>query len=109
MFNTNDCVPAGTFVQLIAGDVPSPGAAPGAAWLNFTGICPPSGNPLTVIVIGGPLAAGAAPRCCADAGRARTRSSRHSTSDDVRIGDLECVKPVGDARSLSRQSDGQAR
>src|SRR5436189_270442 len=45
------CVPAGAFAQLIAGDVPSPGAAPGAAWLNLTGICPPSGNPGIVKVI----------------------------------------------------------
>src|SRR5262245_8558098 len=61
MLSTNDCVPAGTLVQLNAGDVPSPGAAPGAAWLNFTGMSPPSGNPETVNVIGG--LAGAPPRC----------------------------------------------
>jgi hypothetical protein len=53
MLSTNDCVPAGTFAQLIAGDVPSPGAAPSAAWLYFTGIWPPSGNPATVRVIAG--------------------------------------------------------
>jgi hypothetical protein len=57
MFRTNDCVPGGVFVHDIAGDVPSPGATPGAAWLNLTGICPPSANPETVNVIGG--AAGA--------------------------------------------------
>ena len=45
MFRKNDCVPAGTLVQLIAGDSPSPVATPGAAWLNFTGTSPPSGNP----------------------------------------------------------------
>src|SRR5262245_5759740 len=61
MLSTNDCVPAGVFVQLIAGDVPSPGAAPGAACENFTGICPPSGNPVTVKTMAG--AAGAPPRC----------------------------------------------
>src|SRR6185369_3207212 len=59
MLSTNVCVPAGALVQVIAGDVPSPGAAPSAAWLNFTGNCPPSEKPSTVIVIGG---AGAAPR-----------------------------------------------
>src|SRR5215470_4723137 len=53
MFSTNDCVPAGTFVHVIAGDNPSPVATPGAAWLYFTGICPPSAKPATVIVIGG--------------------------------------------------------
>src|SRR5215831_14025484 len=63
MFNTNDCVPAGTLLHEIAGDSPSPTATPGAAWLYFTGICPPSAKPATVIVIGG--AAGAPPRCCA--------------------------------------------
>src|SRR5688572_1752723 len=70
MFSTNDCVPAGTFVQLIAGEVPSPGAAPAAAWLNRTGISPPSGKPCTVSTIAG--AGGAAPPagCCAAAGSA---------------------------------------
>jgi glyoxylase-like metal-dependent hydrolase (beta-lactamase superfamily II) len=43
----------------MAGDVPSPTGTPGAAWLNFTGNCPPSGNPETVIVIAG----GGVPRC----------------------------------------------
>ena len=43
---------------MIAGDVPSPGATPGAAWLNFTGICPPSANPATVSVMGGPAGPG---------------------------------------------------
>jgi len=66
MLRKNDCVPAGTLVQLIAGDSPSPVATPGAAWLNFTGTSPPSGNPVTVNVIAG--AAGAAPRCCAASG-----------------------------------------
>src|SRR5215212_6058687 len=61
MLRKNDCVPAGAFVQLIAGDSPSPVATPGAAWLNFTGTSPPSGKPSTVSVIAG--AAGAAPRC----------------------------------------------
>src|SRR5579862_2229580 len=50
-------VPAGALAQLIAGDVPSPTATPGAAWLNLTGIWPPSGNPEMVRVIAG--AAGA--------------------------------------------------
>src|SRR4051812_26966764 len=62
MLRTKLCVPAGTLDQLIAGEVPSPGATPGAAWLNFTGIWPPSGNPAIVIVIGG-AAGAAAPRC----------------------------------------------
>src|SRR4051812_28123112 len=66
MFSTNDCVPAGTLVHVIAGETPSPGATPGAAWLYFTGIWPPSENPATVIVIGGGGGvAGAPPRCCA--------------------------------------------
>src|SRR4051812_34607604 len=53
MFSTNDCVPAGTFAQRISGDVPSPGAAPGADWVNFTGISLPSEKPETVSVIAG--------------------------------------------------------
>ena len=68
MLRKNDCVPAGTLVQVIAGDVPSPGAAPSAAWLNLTGIWPPSGKPAMLIVIGGAAGAGAAPRCCAARG-----------------------------------------
>src|SRR2546430_5870479 len=63
MLRTNDCVPAGELAQLIAGDVPSPGAAPSAAWLYFTGISPPSGNAAMVNVMAGPPAAGAPPRC----------------------------------------------
>src|SRR5262252_9589695 len=51
MFSTNDCVPAGTLLHEIAGDNPSPVATPGAAWLFFTGIGPPSAKPATVIVI----------------------------------------------------------
>src|SRR6185503_6450634 len=71
MLRKNDCVPAGGFVQLMAGDKPSPVATPGAAWVNFTGMSPPSGNPETVSVIGG--AAGAPPPrcppgCCAASG-----------------------------------------
>src|SRR5882672_90360 len=58
MLRTKDCVPAGGLAQVIAGEVPSPGAAPSAAWLNFTGISPPSGNPATVIVMAGLLAGG---------------------------------------------------
>src|SRR6478672_5876507 len=61
MFRKNDCVPAGGFVQLIAGESPSPVATPGAACVNFTGISAPSAKPTTVSVIGG--AAGAPPRC----------------------------------------------
>src|SRR3954469_14167475 len=61
MLRKNDCVPAGTLAQLIAGDNPSPVATPGAAWLNLTGISAPSANPETVNVIAG--AAGGAPRC----------------------------------------------
>src|SRR5476651_2122191 len=61
MLRKNERVPAGTLAQLIAGDNPSPVATPVAAWLNFTGTSPPSGNPETVSVIAG--AAGAAPRC----------------------------------------------
>src|SRR5688572_16263589 len=63
MLSTKDSVPAGGLAQLIAGEVPSPGAAPSAAWLNFTGISPPSGNAGIVNVMAGPLAAGAPPRC----------------------------------------------
>jgi hypothetical protein len=58
MFSTNDSFRPGVH-PLISGDVLR-GAAPGAAWLNSTGICPPSANPVIVMVIGGP--AGAAPR-----------------------------------------------
>jgi hypothetical protein len=72
MLSTNDCVPAGTFDHVMAGDVPSPGATPGAAWLILTGICPPSANPATVIVIGG--AAGVPPRCCAETTLATART-----------------------------------
>src|SRR4051794_41931179 len=68
MLRKKDCVPAGTLVQLIAGDSPSPVATPGAAWLNFTGMSAPSANPATVTVIAGAAgAAGAAPRCPAGA------------------------------------------
>jgi hypothetical protein len=70
MFNTNDCVPGGTLVHVMAGDVPSPGAAPGAAWLNFTGISPPSGKPCTVSTIAGAGGAAPAAGCCAAAGNA---------------------------------------
>jgi hypothetical protein len=66
MFNTNDCVPAGTFAHEIAGDVPSPGATPGAAWLNRTGTSAPSANPETVSVIAG--GGGVPPRCPPPAG-----------------------------------------
>src|ERR1700730_2511317 len=66
MLRKYDCVPAGTLVQLIAGDNPSPVATPGAAWLYFTGTSPPSGNPSTVNIMAG--AAGAVPRCCAAVG-----------------------------------------
>src|SRR4030095_16451051 len=69
MFSMNVCVPAGGFAQLIAGEVPAPGAAPAAAWLNLTGTCAPSGNPGIVIVKGAgpagvpPPAAPRSPRC----------------------------------------------
>src|SRR3954453_16165636 len=53
MFSTNDCVPGGTFPQWIAGDVPPPGSAPGADWVNFNGISLPSEKPETVSVIAG--------------------------------------------------------
>src|SRR3954471_4617037 len=76
MLRKKDCVPAGTLVQLIAGDSPSPVATPGAAWLNFTGMSAPSGNPATVKVRAG--AAGAAARCppggCAAAGIAASKA-----------------------------------
>src|SRR5215207_6984928 len=83
MVSTKDCVPAGTLAHAIAGDVPSPGAAPGAAWLNFTGISPPSGKPVTVSVIAGPAgAAGAAPRwpagACAVVFAAANRTNRET-------------------------------
>jgi hypothetical protein len=37
-------VPAGTSFQFNSGEAPSPGAAPGAAWLNIKGMMPPSGK-----------------------------------------------------------------
>src|SRR4051794_38591019 len=80
MLRKNDCVPAGTLVQVMAGDVPSPGATPSAAWLNRTGMGPPSGNPATVMVIGGAAAAGAAPRCCAAIGIAMITVKIETTS-----------------------------
>ena len=72
--------------QLIAGEVPSPGAAPGAAWLNFTGIWPPSGNPGMVNVIGGP-AGGAAPRprSCAAMGMPMSRMIETTRERPVRM------------------------
>ena len=91
MFSTKDCVPAGTLAHAIAGDVPSPGAAPSAAWLNFTGISPPSGNPVTVSVIAG--AAGAPPRwpagACAINGAATDRMKSETTSQ--RAADMLCL------------------
>src|SRR5438552_14675732 len=69
MLRKSDRVPAGTLAQLMAGDNPSPVATPGAAWLNFTGTSPPSGNPATVRVMAG--AVGAAPRCPPGAWAAR--------------------------------------
>src|SRR5215471_13938419 len=51
MWRKKLCVPAGALAQFIAGEVPSPAATPGAAWLNLTGIRPPSGNPEMVRVI----------------------------------------------------------
>jgi len=45
-------VPAGTFPHDNAGEVPSPGAAPGAAWLNFTGMIVPSAKAFVLRVIG---------------------------------------------------------
>ena len=71
MFSTKLWVPAGTFVQVMAGESPSPVATPGAAWLNFTGNWPPSGKPATVSTIGA-AGAGAAPRCCAPSGLVMT-------------------------------------
>src|SRR5262245_47176782 len=77
MLSTNDCVPAGAFIHLISGEVPSPGAAPGAAWLNSTGICPPSAKPVIVMVIGGPAGAPPRwPRSWAERGIARRRIAR---------------------------------
>src|SRR5215471_9537584 len=52
------CVPAGALAHFIAGDVPSPGATPAAAWLNLTGIWPPSGNPEMVRVMADEAGAG---------------------------------------------------
>src|SRR4051812_50013241 len=59
MFSTNDWVPGGTFPQWIAGDVPPPGSAPGADWVNFNGISLPSEKPETVSVIAGAAGRGA--------------------------------------------------
>src|SRR5690348_7864444 len=86
MFSTNDCVPAGTFVHVIAGDSPSPGATPGAAWLYFTGIWPPSGNPATVIVIAG--AAGAPPACCIAAAAAAMTTNIDVTNQGTDMSNL---------------------
>src|SRR6185436_9335306 len=91
MLSTKVCVPAGTLAQAIAGDVPSPGAAPGAAWLNFTGMSAPSANPVTVSVIAG--AAGAPPRWpagdCAINGTAMDRMNTENTSQ--RAADMLCL------------------
>src|SRR5258708_20490272 len=85
MLRKNACVPAGALIQLTAGDSPSPVATPGAAWLNFTGTSPPSGNPATVNVIAG--AAGAAPRCpagcCAARDTAASRAIIDTTNDSL--------------------------
>src|SRR4051812_50162014 len=59
MFSTNDWVPGGTFPQWSAGDVPPPGSAPGADWVNFNGISLPSEKPETVSVIAGAAGRGA--------------------------------------------------
>ena len=85
MLRKNDCVPAGTFAHVMAGDSPSPVATPGAAWLYFTGTSPPSGNPSTVMVItGAAAAAGAAPRCCAAVGIAASNAMDEATNQ-VRV------------------------
>src|SRR5690606_16388668 len=52
---------SGTFDQESGGEVPSPGAAPGAAWVNSIGITPPSGKAVVLRTIGG------APCACATA------------------------------------------
>src|SRR4029078_9501825 len=97
---TKDCVPAGTLAQLIAGDVPSPGAAPGAAWLNFTGIWPPSGNPVTVNVMAGPARRAARrPRFWAVRGIALSRTIETTNQSAVRMLFLlkgERVNPAND-------------
>src|SRR5580765_8401202 len=84
MLRKKDCVPGGTFTQLIAGDRPSPVATPGAAWLNFTGISAPSANPATVKVRAGAAGAAAAPRCpagcCAANGITASKASVETTN-----------------------------
>src|SRR5262245_24490764 len=78
MWRKKLCVPAGVLAHWIAGEVPSPGAAPGAAWLNFTGIWPPSGNPVMVRVIagaGGCLAGGFCASANAEAERTKVVES----------------------------------
>src|ERR1700681_1634258 len=77
MLRKYDCVPAGTLVQLIDGDNPSPVATPGAAWLYFTGRSPPSGNPSTVNIMAG---AAGAPRCCAAIGIAASSAIDETTN-----------------------------
>src|SRR5258708_18450257 len=99
MLRKNDCVPAGTLIQLIAGDSPSPVATPGAAWLNFTGMSAPSANPATVSVKAGGGGA-AAPRCPAGcraviriaASRAIIETTNHVRG---RIGRLLLPLPAG--------------
>src|SRR5687768_10248989 len=72
ILRTNDWVPAGVPVQVMAGDVPPPGAASGAAWVNLTGMSSPSANPATVKTMG--AAAGPAARCAASGNAASNAS-----------------------------------
>src|SRR5258706_13627773 len=81
MLRKNDCVPAGTLIQLMAGDSPSPVATPGAAWLNFTGMSAPSAKPATVSVRAG---AGGAAGCCAGLGIAASRAIVGTTNQASR-------------------------
>src|SRR5580704_2396234 len=78
--STNDRVPTGAFDHVIAGDRPSPAATPGAAWVYFTGIVPPSGNPATVIVIGD-----VPPGCCAGAFAVASRTMADAVENRVRM------------------------
>src|SRR3954468_5742244 len=111
MFSTNDCVPGGTFPQWIAGDVPPPGSAPGADWVNFNGISLPSEKPETVSVIAGAAgrAAGwaAGADVCARAAAAITasRDNRDTIAKSVRF----IVAPLAFGRRRIRDEPRRCR
>src|ERR1700750_71682 len=112
MFSTKDWVPGGTFAQWISGDVPPPGSAPGADWVNFTGISLPSEKPVTVRVIAGAAgrAAGWPPGAgaCARAATA-SRDNPDAIAKTVRciVSPLAAIRAAQDTRgaaAVSRKS-----